>query len=148
MSENTTVAAPGGPVDALTDAPQADALPETAEGDTEPKTYDQEYVTGLREEAKSWRLKAGRADDLEARLHSELTKSDGRLADPADLPFDAEHLADPQKHADAITELLKAKPHFASRIPIPGSSIGQGQQGSPTPPKASLIDAIRSQQGH
>jgi hypothetical protein len=142
------VEATDSPVDAPTDPTPGEGMPETAEGDTEPETFPRDYVEKLRTEAKSWRLKAGRADELEARLHSELTKSDGRLADPADLPFDPEHLADPQKHADAITELLKAKPHFASRIPIPGSSIGQGQQGSPTPPQTGLIDAIRAQQGH
>lgn len=122
-----------------------DPTPETAQ--SEPDTFDREYVTQLREEAKDWRIKAAKSDELQARLHAELTKADGRLADWQDLPFDAEHLTDPQKHADAITDLLKAKPHYASRRPVPGSSIGQGQRGSPVAPPASLIEAIRAKQG-
>lgn len=148
MTVQTPAEAPDSPVDVPTDPTPGEGMPETAEGDTEPKTYDQEYVTGLREEAKSWRIKAGRADDLETRLHTELTKADGRLADPADLPFDPEHLADPQKHADAISALIRHKPHFASRKAAAGTNIGQGQQGSATPPQVGLIDAIRAKQGH
>ena len=148
MSENTPELASDSPVGASTDAPLADDSPETAQGDSEPdddgRTFNYDYVKGLREEAKSWRLKAARADELEARLHSELTKADGRLADPQDLPFDPEHLADPQKHADAITELLKAKPHYATRKPAPGSTIHQGPVGAPVAPKPDLIAGLRA----
>jgi hypothetical protein len=148
MSENTPELASDSPVDASTDAPLADDSPETAQGDSGPgddgRTFNYDYVKGLREEAKSWRLKAARADELEARLHSELTKADGRLADWQDLPFDPEHLADPQKHADAITELLKTKPHYASRKPAPGSTIHQGPVGAPVAPKPDLIAGLRA----
>ncbi len=144
MDENTTALAPEIPVDASTEAPAADPIPEAAQGDTEPETFPREYVTQLREEAKSWRLKAARTDELEARLHAELTKADGRLADWQDLPFDPEHLADPQKHADAISELLKAKPHYASRKPAPGSTIHQGPVGAPVPPKPDLIAGLQA----
>jgi hypothetical protein len=148
MSENTPELASGSPVGASTDAPLADDSPETAQGDSGPdddgRAFNYDYVKGLREEAKSWRLKAARADELEARLHSELTKADGRLADWQDLPFDPEHLADPQKHADAITELLKAKPHYATRKPAPGSTIHQGPVGAPVAPKPDLIAGLRA----
>lgn len=148
MSENTPELASDSPVGASTDAPLADDSPETAQGDSGPdddgRTFNYDYVKGLREEAKSWRLKAARADELEARLHSELTKADGRLADWQDLPFDPEHLADPQKHADAINELLKAKPHYATRKPAPGSTIHQGPVGAPVAPKPDLIAGLRA----
>ena len=86
MSENTPELTPEAAADASTDAPPADDSPETAQGESEPdddgRTFNYDYVKGLREEAKSWRIKAARADELQARLHSELTKADGRLADP------------------------------------------------------------------
>jgi hypothetical protein len=148
MNEDTPALAPEPAADAPTDAPPAEGMPETAQGESEPdddgRTFDYDYVKGLREEAKSWRIKAARADELQARLHAELTKADGRLADPADLPFDPEHLAEPQKHADAISELLKAKPHYASRKPAPGSTIHQGPVGAPVAPKPDLIAGLQA----
>lgn len=148
MDENTPELTPESDADASTDAPLADDMPETAQDDSgaddDGRTFDYEYVKGLREEAKSWRLKAAKTDELQGRLHAELTKADGRLADWQDLPFDPEHLADPQKHADAITELLTAKPHFATRRPAPGSTIHQGSVGAPVQPKPDLIAGIRA----
>ncbi len=148
MDENTPELAPGPDADAPTDAPLADDTSETAEADSEPeddgRTFGYDYVKGLREEAKSWRIKAAKTDELQARLHAELTKADGRLADWQDLTFDPEHLADPQKHADAITELLKAKPHYATRKPAPGSTIHQGPVGAPVAPKPDLIAGLRA----
>ena len=148
MDEDTAVLASESTADASTDAPLADDLPETAQDDSEAeddgRTFGYEYVKGLREEAKSWRIKAAKTDELQARLHAELTKADGRLADWQDLPFDPEHLADPQRHADAITELLKAKPHYATRKPAPGSTIHQGPVGAPVAPKPDLIAGLRA----
>jgi hypothetical protein len=148
MDENTPELAPESGAEPSTDAPLADALPETAQDDSGPdderRTFDYEYVKGLREEAKSWRLKAAKADELQARLHAELTKADGRLADWHDLQFDPAHLESPEAHADAITELLKAKPHYASRKPAPGSTIHQGPVGAAVPPKPDLITGLRA----
>lgn len=148
MTENTPAVPAEVVADVSTDAPPADPITETAEGESEPdedgRTFDYNYVKGLREEAKSWRIKAAKADELQARLHAELTKADGRLADPQDLPFDADHLADSQKHADAITELLNTKPHYATRKPIPGSTIHQGPVGAPVAPKPDLIAGLRA----
>jgi hypothetical protein len=148
MDEDTTELTPERVADASTDAPRVDDMPETAGDesgpDDEDRSFDYEYVKGLREEAKSWRLKAAKTEGLQTRLHAELTKADGRLADPADLPFDPDHLADPHKHADAIAELLKAKPHYASRKPAPGSTIHQGPVGAAVPPKPDLITGLRA----
>jgi hypothetical protein len=145
VDENSSELTPESDADAQTDAPLADAPADPADGSgDEPDAFPREYVQGLREEAKSWRIKAARADELEARLHAELTKADGRLADWQDLPFNAEHLTDPQTHADAITELLKSKPHYASRKPVPGSTIHQGPVGAAVPPKPDLIAGLRA----
>jgi hypothetical protein len=127
--------------------PEGKALPEAGDRSVEPDMFPRDYVEQLRSEAKDYRLKSARADELEARLHAELTKADGRLADWRDLPFNAEHLTDPEAHRNAITQLLQDRPHYANRVPAPGSSIGQGQQGSPVAPKPGLIDAIRAKQG-
>ena len=48
----------------------------------------------------------------------------GRLADPADFPFNEAHLDDPEELTAAIDDLLTAKPHLASRKPT--GSVGQG----------------------
>lgn len=96
----------------------------------EPKTFDAEYVTGLRNEAKGHREK-GQA--LATRLHTELVRQTGRLADPTELPFDAAHLDDPEALNAAVDELLSRKPHYAARTPQ-GNTVGQGvkDQGQPT----------------
>lgn len=94
------------------------------------ETFPREYVEKLRTENGKYRQRAGEADTLAQRLHTELVRATGKLADPTDLSFDAEHLADPDKLAGAINELLEAKPHLATRRP--SGDIGQGQRGPAT----------------
>lgn len=114
-------------------APDMTERPETADSveteQDEPKTFSADYVTGLRNEAKGHREKA---QTLATRLHSELVRQTGRLADPTELPFDAAHLEDPDALNTAIDELLTRKPHYAARTPR-GNQIGQGvkDQGQP-----------------
>ncbi|MGB3675395.1 MAG: hypothetical protein WA988_13235 [Candidatus Nanopelagicales bacterium] len=98
-------------------------------GDTEePETFSRDYVEKLRQENGKYRQRAGEADSLATRLHTELVRATGRLADPTDLPFDADHLADADKMAADIEDLLTRKPHLATRRPV--GEIGQGA----TPP--------------
>ena len=54
------------------------------------------------------------------RLHTELVRETGRLADPTDLVFDETHIDDPDALAAAIDDLLAKKPHLAV------GEIGQG----------------------
>jgi hypothetical protein len=121
-------AAPEGTVE----APQVDA--------DEPDTFPRSVVQDLRKEAAERRKAATdatkRAEDLARQLHQERVKADGRLADPADLPYDEGHLTDPDKLNADIATLLQSKPHYASRIPQPGSSIAQGVKGLPPEQKA------------
>lgn len=90
-------------------------------------TFPRAYVEELRAENKSWRLKAQQADTYAHRLHTELVKATGRLADPTDMPFEAEHLDDADKLNTAIDDLLHRKPHLASRTP--SGDVGQGVTG-------------------
>lgn len=99
-----------------------DDAEDTTGGDAE--TFPREYVEKLRKEAADARVKAKRADDLAARLHTALVAATGRLADPSDLPFDDSHLEDAYALNAAVDALLARKPHLASRRPV--GSIGQG----------------------
>ena len=104
----------------------------------EPKTFSQEYVSELRNEAKGHR-ETSKA--LATRLHSELVRASGRLADPNDLPFDQAHIDNPDALNTAIDELLTRKPHFASRRP--NGAVGQGVKDSGTPP-GSIIAHLKT----
>ncbi|MDO3074757.1 hypothetical protein P5V19_16835 [Mycobacteroides abscessus subsp. abscessus] len=128
---------PETPVEENTDT-ETEAL-ETPE-DPEPETFPREYVENLRQENGKYRQRAQHADGLATRLHTELVRATGRLADPSDLPFDPEHLDDADKLNDAINDLLESKPHLATRRPI--GDIGQGQRGS-TSSGFSLLDMLK-----
>jgi hypothetical protein len=111
--------------------PVADATPDTADGDVvpevppaDPETFPREYVEKLRDENAKYRQRAGQTDQLAQRLHLELVKATGRLADPTDLPYDADHISDPANMVTAIDDLLATKPHLANRKPT--GTIGQG----------------------
>lgn len=90
----------------------------------DPETFPRSYVEKLRKEAAGHRDRAKRADDFAQRLHTALVEATGRLADPADLPFEESHLDDAQALTTAIEALLADKPHLASRKPF--GNIGQG----------------------
>ena len=115
-----------GKVVATTDAPDEDERGDVDGSDdpSDAETFPREYVEKLRKEAADARVKAKRADDLAARLHTALVAATGRLADPSDLPFDDAHLEDADALNAAVDELLARKPHLASRRPV--GSIGQG----------------------
>jgi hypothetical protein len=87
----------------------------------EPDTFTREYVTEIRKEAADHRAKS---KAMATRLHTELVRSTGRLADPTELLFDAAHLEDPEALTAAIDDLLTRKPHYAARTPQ--GHVGQG----------------------
>ena len=115
--------------ESTTTTPEA---PEAPEGHTEPQededTFPRDYVEKLRDENAKYRQRAARADDLAHRLHTALVTATGKLQDPGDLPFDEDHLDDPEALAAAVDDLLARKPHLASRKPV--GNIGQGASGS------------------
>ncbi len=106
------------------EAPTSDT-PEAPEEDAdEPDTFPRAVVEELRRENARYRTRAGQADAMSQRLHLELVRATGRLADPSDLPFDENHLDDVSILDAAIDQLLSRKPHLASRRPT--GDIGQG----------------------
>ncbi len=97
--------------------------------DTQPETFDREYVQKLRDEAAGHRVKAKRADALNARLATAQAALTGKLADPTDLPFtdellDDDGLVDEAKVRAAVDALIVRKPHLAARRP--SGDVGQG----------------------
>jgi hypothetical protein len=84
-------------------------------------------VQQLRKESAGYRERAQQADALAQRLHAALVAATGRLADPSDLPFAAQHLDDADALTAAIDELLQAKPHLKSRRVV--GDVGQGAGG-------------------
>ena len=79
-------------------------------------------------------VRAEGADNYAKRLHLELVRATGKLADPTDLEFNEVHLDDADALAAAIDDLLARKPHLASRRPT--GEIGQGA----STPAASSVD--------
>ena len=129
------------PADAGTAGQTAAGGPDDeADPPADDETFPRSYVERLRRENQRYRDQAGHADDYARRLHTELVRATGRLADPADVAFDAEHLADADQLDAAITALLDAKPHLAARRPA--GDIGQGNRGAPG--AFSLLDTLRS----
>lgn len=119
-SETPETDAPEGGQEATTgtEAPASEAEPE---GDT----FSREYVQELRGESAGYRTQL-RA--VQERLHGELVRATGLLADPADLEFDAAHLEDPEALTAAIEALVAAKPHLKARRFAPDAAA-QGTQG-------------------
>lgn len=125
--------------DELSTAVDSSEVPDEGQGDDEPDTFPRSYVEELRQENGRYRQRAQRGDELAHRLHTELVKATGRLADPTDMAFDETHLDDPEALTAAIDELLESKPHLASRRP--SGDIGQGQRGPAS--GFSLLDMLK-----
>lgn len=94
-------------------------------------TFPREVVERLRRENADHRTKTkaaeDRADALAKQLHTALVTATGKLENPAELPFDPEHLDNPENLSAAIEALIEAKPYLAKRV-VKGD-VGQGQRG-------------------
>ncbi len=130
MSDDTT-ADPSELIDAEESADEPGIDAEHQDDDQE--SFPRDYVEKLRRESARYRDRARSADVYSMRLHAELVRATGRLADPSDLAFDETHLDDPDALAAAIDDLLDRKPHLGSRRP--SGEIGQGAT-----PSASSVD--------
>ncbi|ALC07142.1 hypothetical protein CDES_14085 [Corynebacterium deserti GIMN1.010] len=88
---------------------------------------------------------AATVETLQQRLLTALVKADGRMQDPTDFPFNAEHLDNEESLAEAITKLLEAKPHLKKRTNHVTEDIGAGVRGD-KPNDFDLLSVIRSMQ--
>lgn len=114
--------------------------PAAEDEDAGPDTFPREVVEKLRQENGKYRQRAQQAEGYAQRLHTELVKATGRLADPTDLEFDESHIDDPDALAADVDDLLARKPHLASRKPV--GDIGQGQRGGASEP-FSLLQMLK-----
>jgi hypothetical protein len=105
---------------------------ETQVDEHEPETFPAQVVKDLRKENAKYRTAAKKSDDYARRLHTELVRATGRLADPTDVEFSEEHLDDPEKLTAAIDSLLEAKPYLKSRK-VAGD-VAQGKRGNGAAP--------------
>lgn len=91
---------------------------------------DDELVRSLRKEAGDYRRKLRdtetERDELRHELYRERVAALGVLADPDDLPFDAEALDDPDRLRELADELVSAKPHLRSRRIRQRAGQGEG----------------------
>lgn len=126
--------------DGQADAADDDDTTQDGDGD-QPETFPREYVEKLRKESAGYRERAQQADQLAQRLHTALVAATGRLADPTDLPFDAEHLDDPDALNAAIDALVERKPHLKSRRVV--GDVGQGA-GSVKAGQVNLAEILRA----
>jgi hypothetical protein len=108
----------------VVDTPTTDVEDVDADQDDDAETFPRSYVEELRRENARYRERARSADTYAKRLHIELVRATGKLADPTDLEFTEDHLDDPDALSAAIDDLLARKPHLASRRPT--GEIGQG----------------------
>ncbi len=117
----------------------APSLPDDTEPAEDADSFPRSYVEKLRRESAGYRERATKGDTYAQRLHTELVRATGKLADPTDLPFSEDHLADPDTLAAAVEDLLARKPHLASRKPV--GDIGQGpvSAGSPGVDLAAML---------
>lgn len=121
---------------------QNDPAPVSEPPSDDPDVFSREYVSGLRDEAKTLRLRARDAESERDRLRENLwvarVDALGLLADPTDLPVDVEALEDPDAIRAAADALLARKPHLARR-----RAVGDiGQHDVPEPAGFSLASAL------
>lgn len=115
-----------------------DSTPDTEEEDT--GADDAEDREAENTDAAADELKAAN-EALQVRLQEALVRIDGRLADPADLPFDPSFIDDPEALDAAITALVKKKPGLMARQP--GGNIGNGKRGAAAKPKPDLVSILK-----
>ena len=110
--------------------------------DEDQDTFDRAYVEKLRKESAKYRDRAKRTDELAHRLQVALVAADGRLADPEDLEYAEEYLADPEALQDAITDLIRRKPGLRSRKFT--GDVGAGDRGSKHKAPVELLQIMKS----
>lgn len=125
-----------GPADNTTDDDVTEDVQTDDEPDDTAETFPRPYVEKLRRESGGYRDRAKaaetRSDELAHQLFRMRVEATGKLADPDDLPFDADLLADDDKLHAAVDELLAKRPHYAKRTAT--GPVGQGVTGNKEQP--------------
>lgn len=118
---------------------------DTDQGDAA-DTFPRPVVEKLRRESADRRERArtaeARADAYAHRLHTALVKLDGRLTDPAALPFNADHLDDADALASAIDNLVAERPELKARRAA--GDIGAGTRGDKRRAAGDLMDMLKA----
>ncbi|WP_099024460.1 hypothetical protein [Mycolicibacterium palauense] len=119
-----------------------DIVEQPAEGDA-PDTVEAAPDEGRGAEGEQKLADAeARADKYARALFEARVAATGRLADPTDVPFNADLVDDPGALNEAINALLAAKPHLANRKPAWGD-VGAGQA-TPSSGGPTFADLFRS----
>ena len=144
--EDTTPAGtePPAPAEDEDTEPPAPAEDEDEDEDDEDgDTFPRSYVKRLRERSAGYRTRANeaeaRAAELERALFTERVRALDVLADPTDLPFDADMLDDPDALRDAVDSLVARRPHYRRR----GVATGTGSRDEHAGPGVSLLGLMR-----
>lgn len=129
------------------DAAESDNAESDTEGDTapetDPKTTEEPVdATEGTDSPVDSDTPEDDVDELKGQILALLVEKDGRLADPADLPFEPEYLKDPEALYQAITDLITRKPGLKARGAHGDVGAGQGNKGAPKP--IDLIDIIKN----
>lgn len=82
--------------------------------------------------------------EVHTALHTALVRLDGRLSDPAALPYDEAHLTDSEALSAAIGELIEHSPHLSATA-VAGD-VGQGNRSTGSSP-FDLVAAMRHAHG-
>lgn len=96
------------------------------DGDDDTSDSDEtrpDELARVRDQAARYRR---RLRDAEAALWSERVAALGILADPDDLPYDADALHDPDRLRELADELVERKPHLRSRRIRERAGQGEG----------------------
>lgn len=132
--------APAGNVSRETDDDEDEAT------DDERDTFPRPYVERLRARSAGYRTRANeaeaRAGALERELFTERVRALDVLADPADLPYDADLLDDADALRDAVTELVGKRPHLRRRG-VAGGETG-AREHTDTTETTSLLGIMRA----
>ena len=98
--------------------------------DSDETDGDEPGISRARQQAARYRRQLRETeterDELAAALWLERVTALGTLADPADLPFDADALHDPDRLRELADELVTAKPHLRSRRIRARAGQGEG----------------------
>lgn len=107
--------------------------------------FPRPYVERLRARSAGYRARAKTAEDraaeLEGALFTERVRALDVLADPTDLPYDAELLDDADALREAVTELVGKRPHLRRRG-VAGGETGARER-TDTTETTSLLGIMR-----